>query len=372
MLKRLSLCFALVSGLVIACGGGERRSNVFDETPKDPNKDGQGGFKDNGAVNGGPKECAKSEAEAVKPPVDIIMIVDQSGSMSEEIAAIKQNINSLSDFLNLTGLDYHVIMIGTVGTGSFDICVPPPLGGPACASNGNLFRTVNRNVQSNDALSIILSTYDQASGPMAWKDFLRADAMKVFIPVTDDNAYTPKSTQFDTDLLAKPGGQFGTAQARRYVFYPITGAPAYPQETGGPGPGGTCGNGMVNTGAEYIALAKLTNGVWWPLCNTNFGGVFEEIGKNIADTIACELPVPKPENGEEINHSQVNVKVVPGDGSAEKEVLQDSSVDCDKADGWQYNADKTKILLCGSACADVRKDNGAKVTVLFGCDTKVK
>ncbi len=371
MLKRLSLCFALVSSLVVACGGGERRGNVFDET-ENGNKDGQGGpFKDNGTVDNGPKECAKSEAEATKPPVDIIMIVDQSGSMSEEIANVKQNINSLSDFLNLTGLDYHVIMIGTVGNGTFDLCVPPPLGGPACASNGNVFRTVNRNVQSTDALDIILSTYDQTSGPMMWQDFVRPDAMKVFIPVTDDNA-SKNATSFDTALLAKPGNQFGTAQARKYVFYPITGAPPYPQESGGPGAGGTCGAGMVNTGANYLQLAKLTNGVWFPLCTQNYGPVFEEIAKNVADTVACELPVPKPENGEEIDLGRVNVKVIPGDGSAEKEVLQDNSGDCSQADGWQYNADKTKILLCGESCADVRKDNGAKVTVLFGCETKVK
>jgi hypothetical protein len=366
MLKRLSLCFALTASLAIACSSGEQRGNVFDDKPKDPNKEGQGGpFKDNGTVDNGPKECAKSEAEAVKPPVDIIMIIDQSGSMSEEIANVKQNVNSLSDFLNNTGLDYHVIMIGTVGTGSFDICVPPPLGGPSCSNNGNVFRAVNRNVQSNDALDIILQTYDQTQAPLVWQDFLRQDALKIFVPITDDNAYK-KANAFDTDLLSKPGGQFGTPTERRYVFYPIMGAPAYPQESG------TCGSGMVNNGSEYIALSKLTNGMWFPLCLQSYQGVFEEIAKNIVNTISCELPVPKPEDGVEIDTGRVNVKVVPSDGGPEKEILQDNNGTCDKVDGWQYNSDKTKILLCGQACADIRKDNGAKVSVLFGCETKVK
>lgn len=353
--------------MVVACSGSDARSG-FGESSEDPAAGGLGGFGPGGASSSGgvdPKQCAKAEAVATKPPVDVIVSVDQSGSMSDDIANVKANINKLSDFLKRTGLDHRVVMIGTPGTGSYDVCVPPPLGAPGCASNGNQFRVVNRNVQSNDTLTIILSTLDQTSGAMEWRSFLRPQALKVFVPITDDNSYQ-KATQFDPELLAKGRGLFGTAADRRYKFYPITGAAAFPSEA-------TCGRNAVNNGKEYLELAKLTRGKWFPICLTDFAPVFEEIGKSVADTVACELDVPKPTGGVEIDFDRVNVSAQPSNGQAARDILQDPSKPCDKgADGWQYNADRTKILLCGAACERVRSDVGTKVSVQFGCQTRVK
>ncbi len=84
----------------------------------------------------------------------------------------------------------------------------------------------------------------------------------MFVPITDDNS-NPCTTStgcgisavdFDKGLLAKPGGQFGTAAKRNYVVYPIIGAPAYPSGAR------RVGTNAVNKGPEYIALAKLDQG----------------------------------------------------------------------------------------------------------------
>lgn len=326
---------------------------------------------DDGALNPD-SACATTKAEAIKPPVDIIMVVDQSGSMSNEIANVKANINKLSDFLGKTGLDYRVVMIGTKGTSTYQLCVPPPLGlgSPTCDSNPPLLRVVNRNVQSWDALKIVLETYDTAPGTAtAWADFLRKDAFKVFIPVTDDNSQgsgNPTATTFDTQLLAKPGEQFGTAAKRNYSVYPICGAPAFPAESP------KCST-AVNTGATYVELAKLTKGQWFPVCSTDYGPIFEEMGKSIATRVACEFTVPPPPEGETLDPDKVNVSYTPGTGGSTQEILKDDSKPCESgANGWQYNTEKTKILLCGDACKQVQDDLGAKVDVIFGCQTIVK
>lgn len=357
--------------LDVGSPGGDT-SGVLDGTPSD----GEPGFDvslDSAIDDAGPIDasCATTEAAAIKPPVDVIMSIDQSGSMSDDIANVKNNVNKLSDFLKKTGLDYRVVMIGTPGTGTFNICVPPPLGvgAPSCASNPPIFRSVNQNVQSNDTLKLILSTYSSATGSAtAWADFLRKDAVKVFVPITDDNAKGVLGADFDTQLLAKPGGQFGTAAKRNYVMFPIMGAPAFPAESP------KCGSNAVNTGPEYIAVAKLTKGKWFPICLTDFGPVFEEIAKDIATSVACELTIPPPPKGETLDPAKVNVTYTPGTPpGAPTDVLRDDSKPCDAgANGWQYNADKTKILLCGDACTKVKADLGAKVNVQFGCETKFK
>lgn len=331
---------------------------------------GGGGFVSGGGSAGeggagGQVACAKTQAAAKKVPIDVIIGVDQSGSMSDDIANVKANVNKLSGFLDKTKLDYRVVMMAKVGTGTYDVCVPAPLGGASCASKPPTFRTSNQLVASTNVLSLFLSTYDATTGDKQWADFLRKEALKVFIPITDDNSAL-KGADFDKQLLAKPGGQFGTAAKRNYVVYPIMGAPAFPMESP------KCGTNAVNTGTEHIATAKLTGGKWFPICLKDFGPVFEEIAKTAASKVACELGVPMPPAGSTLDPAKVNVVYTPGAGGMTETILQDASKPCDMgANGWQYNADKTKILLCGATCTKVQADTAAAVDVEFGCETKV-
>jgi hypothetical protein len=316
--------------------------------------------------------CAKSTVAASRPPVDVIVAVDTSGSMQEESANVQNNINKMSDFLKASGVDYRVVMIAQPPNPLFppgfipSVCVPPPLGGASCASNPPLYRQVVQTVGSTDALKVILSTYDSAG---KWNDFLRADAFKAFIVVTDDNATSPTpdpiANTFDAELLKRGSGTFGTATKRKYIFYPICGA-------SDADPTKTCGSGMVNNGQTYVDLAKLTGGRTFELCSKDFGPAFSGVGKGLAAAVACEILVPKPPPGETFDPTKVNVTYTPSTGTPVL-IEQDASKPCDGgANGWQYNADKTKILLCGDACAKLKADTTAKITVELGCATKVK
>ncbi len=367
--KLLLAALGSAAFVIAACSSADKRSG-FEPPPSDSLGDGAAPSL-GPVVDAGPTKCATATAAGIKPPIDIIVVVDQSGSMSEELASIKANINTLSTLLDKTGVDYHVVMIGEVGTSTYQICVPPPLGGPNCASNGTTFRAVNQHIESNDALNLILTTLDAAPGTSkAWRDFLRPTALKVFIPVTDDDAKTPSyqplnPAQYDADLLAKGGTLFGTDAKRNYAFYPIIGAAAFPSEA-------TCGSSVVNNGSVYLQLAKMTNAKWFPICANSFAPTFTEIGNTLSAQVACELTVPTPENGGELDPDKVNVKFTSSDGKTTTDILQDKSADCGDVDGWQYSEDGTKIILCGADCEAARNDPGSKVDVEFGCQTKVK
>jgi hypothetical protein len=370
------LLSALASAaLVIACSAADKRSG-FEPGP-DPNALTDGGGPSLGEVKDtGPTKCATATAAAVKPPIDIIIVVDQSGSMSEELASVKANINTMSTLLDKAGIDYHVVMIGTVGTGTYDICVPPPLGGPNCGSNGKKYRAVNEHIESNDALTLVLKTLDSPPGsPTAWRDFLRPEAEKIFIPVTDDDAknasFQPLNpNQWDADLLAKGTGGttsplFGTDALRKYKFYPIAGAQDYPSEV-------KCSS-AVNNSSVYLELAKMTGGEWFNVCSGAFAPVFTKIGSVLSAQSACEMTIPTPENGGELDPDKVNVRFTSSDGKTKTDLLQDKTKGCaDGANGWQYSEDGTKILLCGEDCETARNDPGSRVDVEFGCQTKVK
>ncbi len=313
--------------------------------------------------------CASAEAAATKQPVDIIMIIDQSGSMDAESVQVQNNINKLSSYLASTGLDYRVVMIaGMPGNGSLPMCVPPPLAGASCASKPPRFRAVNQHVESWDALKLILQTYDSTDPAKKWSDFLRYNAVKVFIPITDDDpddSFIPEpvATNFDNEILKRGGGTFGTKSKRKYIFYPICGV--------SPGSDTTKCSSAVNTGPILVELAKMTKGKPYSVCEPSYEPVFKDIGKAIASSVACEILVPPPPAGETFDPDKVNV-IYKDSGGGVTTIPRDESSECfDAANGWQYNEDKTKILLCGDHCAYAKSDPGAVITVAFGCKSVI-
>ncbi len=307
--------------------------------------------------------CVESFAET-RRAVDIIISIDQSGSMSEEIESLKRNVNNLPKLLAESNLDYRVVMIAEVGTGKYGICVPPPLGGPECGANGDVFRPVDHVVLSNDSLAIILRTMRHPVAKLAWHDFLRPGVLKVFVPITDDEALDIGGPAFDAELLRRGAPLFGTSTSRNYVFFPVIGVNDYPDTS-------TCPN-SDGPGREYQYLANLTNGRWFSVCRPSLGPVLDEIGKAARDAVSCEVAVPEPPAGTTLDLSRINVRITPADGEPVL-VPQDAAKPCAAgAEGWQFSEDKKKILLCGSACTLAKSDPSTKFTVGFGCNTEVR
>jgi len=90
-----------------------------------------------------------------------------------------------------------------------------------------------------------------------------------------------------------------------------------------------------------------------------------------ATTQTCEYDVPASAL---IDRNKVNVEFTPSGGQTEL-VLQDppgsGDEQCEDAEGWQYTADGSQIVLCGDVCQEVLSDPGAKVRVKFGCQETV-
>jgi len=358
-----------------------------------------GGLSDGFDPDGG---CAKTSAKATKVPVDIIIVIDQSGSMGSESVQVSSNLNNLAKLLDATKLDYRVVMIAGQ-TGSFPMCVPAPLGDACSGAKMPKFRASNRHIESWDALTLTIATYESTSPTEKWSDFLRKDAFKIFIPITDDDARQATSPGESTVLYSGPGtvgaawdtywlskgagttcgvGCFGTKTKRKYAMYPILGAnkcgtlggcttkdigTAYPYSL-------TKCTSAVNTGPEYLSVLALTKaGQAFSVCEADYKPVFDAIGKAIIQTVSCEILIPPPPAGEVFDPTKVNVEMTQGVPPVTTEILQDTSADCAAgANGWQYNSDKTKILLCGDACTKAKSDPTTVIDVIFGCGTHVK
>jgi hypothetical protein len=87
-----------------------------------------------------------------------------------------------------------------------------------------------------------------------------------------------------------------------------------------------------------------------------------------AEAISCTLAVPHSPGGGEVDLDKVNVKFTPAEGEP-IDILNDTTSGCaDGADGWQYSADRSQILLCGEACGRVRATRG-ELRIVLGCPT---
>lgn len=90
--------------------------------------------------------------------------------------------------------------------------------------------------------------------------------------------------------------------------------------------------------------------------------------------LTCEFVIPPPPEDREFDPNKVNVAYVPGGvGEQQKIPFAEDADDCGSGHGWYYdnNAEPTKILLCPASCSLVQADQKAKVDVLFGCKTEI-
>jgi hypothetical protein len=92
-------------------------------------------------------------------------------------------------------------------------------------------------------------------------------------------------------------------------------------------------------------------------------------GISESQALACDFELPINPSGGGVNLNSVNVTFRPGTGDP-VDVLLDDQGDCAvDADGWQFSADFRRIVLCGSACDQVRADLSSRVEIVLGCPT---
>lgn len=370
--------------------------------------------------------CAALAATATSSfrPIDVIFLVDNSGSMSEEIAAVERSINrDFAEIMDRSGLDYRVIMVSryglaghSVGQSENPICVGPPLSPSGCdgaakaPANAGRFFHYSANVQSKDGWCVLLGSYDQPDeygdtaragwvslAPMGWRKYLRPEAFKTFIAIGDDEVdcrvgartFSDHSTAsggevaaqaFDATLLSLSPEQFGTLRQRNYIWHSIVGMrssatagalvlPAAPLETR------LCGSGAQAPGTGYQALSRLTSGIRYPSCDAaTLDGVFNRVAQGIvgAARIDCRWQIPAPPRGERFDRNLVNVRYTPSDGRAPLSVgYVGSAAQCKPSGGWYYDDPNSpaSIAACPSTCTTLQRDTAARVDVLFGCAT---
>ncbi len=302
---------------------------------------------------------AIEETAEVQPlPADIIFAIDTSGSMDFEYNQVQDNMNAFSSQIVNSGVDAHVVLIS-----SNEMCIAAPLGSGNCPSDSNPdggYLHVMEGVGSNNALDKILSAHPQ------YADFMRPNALKHVIVVSDDNASMNPNT-FNSSFKAL-GPEY-----EDYRFHAIVGINDVDDVLwciGNP----VCCALIADEGKAYTTLVGLTGGLLGDLCDQEFGPIFNELSTVVVDEaeLPCEFLIPEPD-GMDIDYGKVNVELDIDNNPTEIPKVDDLAGCDDVVDGWYYddNDNPEMINLCPDTCAKVQGDEDAGIDVKFGCETLI-
>ena len=346
----------------------------------------------------------KGPAELVRQPVDIILLLDNSGSMEDELDAVEANINiNFAEILNSGSVDYHLILISRhrqeprdeSEEASTSICVTSPLSGLTSCDEAeqpvltDRFFQYSTKLESTDSFDVAIDTYappfdesereekfDQA--PNGWSAWLRPGAKKVFLEMTDDNEDMPIE-DFIGSLVAMAPEHFGAdPEHPTFVFHSIIGlaekaAPTEAYQPDEPVQSEQCtgnDNDVTNAGESYQELSILTGGLRFPLCQF---GAYDVVFQTIADdvvqrrAVACDFPVQPPPAGLELD--QIAIEYAPGNGEEPTKFGQaPTPADCQPDAFYIANG---RLTLCPDTCAAVKSDPQASVTALYTCKSQL-
>jgi hypothetical protein len=374
---------------------------------------------------GGMETCAQEEGEAtlINRPVDIIFVIDNSGSMQAEIEEVEVQINqNFTTIINNANppIDYRVVMVSDFGdSASRDICIAAPLGGipdndmdghcdsiPSQPVNTANFFHHSVSVGSHDALCRLLASYTQADEynlqPNGYQGVLRDDSFKFFVVITDDgvscsgvagslndgNSAAGGDTvalSWDAAVLALNPVHFGTAMERNYSFWSIIsqepynptgmkpyGDPAPPDAMLAPITTSECSPNSVDPGTGYQALSIITGGYRYPTCGLDYTDMFQQMALGVIQgaQVPCEFEIPDPPPGETLDLATVQVKY----NSAGTEIAtftQVADAGACTADSFYIDVMANTIVICPDACATVQADEDAEISIVFGCEVGI-
>ena len=204
-------------------------------------------------------------------PVDIVWVIDQSGSMGGEINSVRNNMNLFASYISKAKVDYRVILVASryYDKDNHQVCIPQPLAGANCA-DATRFKQIDQHVDSHDALARLL----QYIGTI--EKFMRPGSVRRFVAITDDDAEKVGWTAFHAALKLRKGYS-------DYKFHSIVAL----VDKG-------C---AADDGKHYIALSNLTGGIKAHICNANWSSLFTSLAQEATSATNKLLLKKTPKKG---------------------------------------------------------------------------
>lgn len=302
-----------------------------------------------------------------RPKVDVLWVIDNSGSMSWVQTNLANNVNSFLSFAMAQQIDFQlgVTTTGVDAGSSTGNCYPATVGGVGGNERGRLYPVVgttdriltpgspnleeqwriNSNVgtchgteKGLEAAYMALSTplVDSTDDPRTTQPndgnlgFLRKDAHLSIIFVSDEEDQSPQTTTFYSNFFKSIKG---FRNSHLYSAHAITGDPV----TGCPQ--------AFDPGDRYYAVVEESNGVFQSICAADWSAAMERMGIEAFGFKTRFFLTNEPEdtNADGFITDDIN----PTTNTREIEVRVNgrivSSTNTQGARVWEYNAEVNSV-----------------------------
>jgi hypothetical protein len=211
-----------------------------------------------------------------KPKVDILWVIDNSGSMGEEQASLAMNFQAFIEFAEAQEIDYQIAVTTTDVDSGGEQGRFVPIGGNNRIVTPQTQPSPNAVFGQNSNVGTIGSAFEQGleaaymalSPPAINADnmgFLRTDAVLSIIFVSDEVDQSPQTVDFYTNFFLSIKGFRNTN---------LFSASSIVGDT----PGGCTGpGGNADDGARYVEVSRRTGGIFQSICTTDWSRALEEL-----------------------------------------------------------------------------------------------
>jgi hypothetical protein len=340
-------------------GGSQSAGSGANSSSSDTGVGSLAGSGSGGPGSGGGSGCAGTSSKAELLPLDMYIMLDQSGSMSGPVpggtrwTAVTQALGTFVGQPNLSG-----VSVGIQYFGLPDTCNPAayakaeveiaPLPGVASA-------IITSMSQHSPSTGTPTSAALQGAIQHA-SDWEKAHPTHLTIVVF---ATDGQPGQCDTNL----------ANINAIAAAGLNGMPKILTFVIGVGPSLSNLDGIAAAGGTTTAFHVDTNGN----ANQDF---LDAMNKIRGSVLACTYLIPPPPAGQTLDYTKVNVEYTPGAGGTPITIpkVMDKASCPSPGLGWYYddNAKPTQIILCDDTCAQISMDAKASVNVILGCGTVIK
>lgn len=317
------------------------------------------------SVGGGggapPNQCAGETVQGSFRPVDIHIMLDQSGSMAEggKWAAVKTALLGFANDSRFAGTG--------VGLQTF----PSAAGNAACVGDG--YTSALLPIAPLPGAAPQLTNLLNKRAPVVGGDTPTRPALAGALSYAKQWATVPAHASGTTIVLLATDGEpticgTDTSAIASLATSAFKGTPSIRTFVVGVGSG-------FEAPLDAIALAGGTNkAIRVDVAGDTTAKFRQALAAIRGQAIACNFDIPPPPAGKALDPSQVNVRLT-RNGATTNLLQAKSATDCGAADNqWFYDNPNapTRIDLCPATCEAARaSSDAASISLQFGCQTNV-
>ncbi|WP_413291432.1 hypothetical protein [Bdellovibrio sp. HCB337] len=256
----------------VALGANTGSGDLGSDSNSDSNSNDNGG--DNNAGNDSSQPAAtpipnipeytesfKVSFSSESAPLDMMWVIDNSGSMAKEAEAVRKNFDAFLTALNKT-TNFRLLLVSLQSNSGYGVMIPSSF-------DPSTHKQINQEVGSTNGPSLLISKLKTLP-----QGYFRTDSKKIVVFVTDDNS-SLSSADFTKSILANNMWNSQDVSVSSFIGIDAATSPC-----------------MAKEGKVYKELASQTAGRTYNICMADWSAAFNDLLNSSVSKAVRRFAIP--------------------------------------------------------------------------------